>query len=318
MGHRALTRRLTLGNRWPQVKAFFYGRFMNYYSHHIGDFDRATRHLTRIERSVYLDLMFTYYDTEQPLTADIAALCRKIVARTEEEKSAVLAILDEFFVTTPNGWFHDRCEEELAKFRETKSQASAAGKASAMKRAERRQAAINGNPTDVERRANGNPTTVERPLSERSTDVQRSLNRSSTNQEPRSNTQEPETKTQPATEHSSQALAVKPSDLSIAFRSQGIMTQPADPRLIELASQGVQVETVTAACAEAKAAKPGESIGLGYVLAILKRWAADAAKVKVQGAAAPNARASPDRPTSRHNGFEAIDYNEGIENGRIT
>ncbi len=166
---------------------------MNYYSHHIGDFDRATRHLTRIERSVYLDLMFTYYDTEQPLTADIAALCRKIVARTEEEKAAVLAVLDEFFVSTPSGWFHDRCEEELAKFRDAKSQASAAGKASAMKRAERRHAAINGISTDAQRKSNGNPTTVERPLNDRSTEPQRKLNGTSTNQEPITNNHKPET-----------------------------------------------------------------------------------------------------------------------------
>ena len=26
---------------------------MNYYPHHIGDFDYATRHLTRVERSIY-------------------------------------------------------------------------------------------------------------------------------------------------------------------------------------------------------------------------------------------------------------------------
>lgn len=151
---------------------------MNYYSHHIGDFDRATRHLTRIERSVYLDLMFTYYDTEQPLTADIAALCRKIVARGEEEKAAVLAVLDEFFTSTPAGWYHDRCEEELDSYRKSNTQKSAAGKASAAARAERRQQAINGNstsvPTSVERASNGTPT----------------------NQEPITNNQEPVTSNQ--------------------------------------------------------------------------------------------------------------------------
>lgn len=151
---------------------------MNYYSHHIGDFDRATRHLTRIERSVYLDLMFTYYDTEQPLTCDIAALCRKIVARGEEEKSAVLAVLDEFFTSTPAGWYHDRCEEELDAYRKSNTQKSAAGKASAAARAQRREQAINGTsttvPTSVERTSNGTPT----------------------NQEPRTRNQEPETKTQ--------------------------------------------------------------------------------------------------------------------------
>lgn len=164
---------------------------MHYYQHHIGDFDRATRHLSRIERSIYLDLIFLYYETEQALTKDIAALCRRILARTEEEKSAVLAVLDEFFHDTPAGWFHDRCEEELADYRKTKSQASEAGKASAKARAERRMAAMGQSPTGEERRGNENSTTVERPLNDRATDDQRDANSAATNHKPVTNTQEP-------------------------------------------------------------------------------------------------------------------------------
>lgn len=82
--------------------------------------------------------------------------------------------------------------------------------------------------------------------------------------------------------------------LSIAFRSAGVMTQPADPRLITLAEQGVDVETIESACAEAKRAKPNEQIGFAYVLKILERWAAGAASLNVTGAAQP--RASPSRP----------------------
>lgn len=158
---------------------------MNYYSHHIGDFDRATRHLTRIERSVYLDLIFTYYDTEQPLTADVAALCRKIVARGEEEKAAVLAVLEEFFITTPSGWYHARCEQELDSYRKSNSQKSAAGKASAAARAARLQDLLNGNSTPV-------ATTV---------------NERSTNQEPRTNNQEPLTSNQEPKKTRSKASA---------------------------------------------------------------------------------------------------------------
>lgn len=87
---------------------------MKYYVHHIRDFNNATRHLTRIERSVYRDMIELYYDTEEPLPLDIAALCRKVVARTEEEKSAVLALLDEFFTETPEGWRNERCDEDVA------------------------------------------------------------------------------------------------------------------------------------------------------------------------------------------------------------
>lgn len=72
--------------------------------------------------------------------------------------------------------------------------------------------------------------------------------------------------------------------LSIAMRANGVESNAGDPRLATLAAQGVTPETVAAACQEAKAAKPGERIGLGYVVAILTRWAADAAKVKAGGA----------------------------------
>lgn len=82
-----------------------------------------------------------------------------------------------------------------------------------------------------------------------------------------------------------------PVVLSIAFNRAGIKAQPADPRLIALAEQGVTPQTVAAACAEAKQAKPNESIGLGYVVAILNRWSADAAKVAAGGANQP--RGSP-------------------------
>lgn len=176
---------------------------MNYYSHHIGDFDRATRHLTRIERSVYLDLMFTYYDTEQPLTTDMAALCRKIVARSEEEKTAVLAVLDEFFITTPAGWYHSRCEQELDAYRKSNSQKSAAGKASAAARAARLQDLLNGDSTPV-------PTTS---------------NERSTNQEPITNNQEPETSIQEPKKAKSKASATgtrlpadwRPTDADIEY-----------------------------------------------------------------------------------------------------
>lgn len=78
-------------------------------------------------------------------------------------------------------------------------------------------------------------------------------------------------------------------DLSIAMRKCGVMTQPANPVLIALAEQGVSPETVTAACEEAKRAKPDEQIGPGYVFKIVERWAKDAAALKVACATVPKA-----------------------------
>jgi hypothetical protein len=76
-------------------------------------------------------------------------------------------------------------------------------------------------------------------------------------------------------------------ELSAAMRTLGIQANPADPRLIALAEQGVSPETVRAACEDAKRAKPDERIAPGYVFSIIERWAADASKLKATGAQAP-------------------------------
>ncbi len=145
---------------------------MKHYPHHIGDFDKATRHLTRIERSVYRDLIDLYYDTEQRLTLDQAALCRRIIARSNEESTAVQQVLNEFFTETPTGWYHDRCEHEIAAYHANTSQKAMAGKASAeAKRLKKLQA------------LNEASTAFQQPLNSVETDGQRnSTNQSTINQ----------------------------------------------------------------------------------------------------------------------------------------
>lgn len=150
---------------------------MNYYPHHIGDFDRATRHLTRIERSVYRDLIERYYYKEQQLTLDLADLCRKICARSNEESTAVEQTLNEFFVKTATGWYHERCEVEIEKYRSNSSQKAQAGKASAEARKLKRLHALNGDSTAVERTLNGDSTNREpgtgnrKPLTENQSSI---------------------------------------------------------------------------------------------------------------------------------------------------
>lgn len=146
---------------------------MNYYPHHIGDFDRATRHLTRIERSIYRDLIELYYDTEQPLSLDFEALCRKVIARTDEERTAVQQVLNEFFTRDEHGWRQERCEIEISAYRENVTKKSKAGKASAAKRAEK-----------TGKKPSRRTTPVEHPQDH-------PLNGCATNQEPRTINQEP-------------------------------------------------------------------------------------------------------------------------------
>lgn len=107
---------------------------MNHYPHHISDFNNATRHLTRIERSIYSDMIDMYYDTEQPLTLDLPYLKRKLMAHSQDEKNAVDDVLSEFFIKTESGYFNTRCNEELVRYLANKSLKAEAGKASAAKR----------------------------------------------------------------------------------------------------------------------------------------------------------------------------------------
>jgi uncharacterized protein YdaU (DUF1376 family) len=107
---------------------------MNFYPHHISDFNNATRHLTRVERSVYRDAIEMYYDKESPIPADIELLNRKLLCITEEEKQALLAILSEFFTLSDGLYRHDRCDLEIEKYRKNTSAKAKAGIASAAKR----------------------------------------------------------------------------------------------------------------------------------------------------------------------------------------
>ena len=74
--------------------------------------------------------------------------------------------------------------------------------------------------------------------------------------------------------------------LARAMQGAGIVARSGDPRLMALATQGVDVETVVAACSEAKRARPNEKIGMAYVVKIVERWARDANAIAARGARA--------------------------------
>lgn len=115
---------------------------MHSYQHNIKTFNHATRHLTRVERSVYRDAIELYYDAEQPLPADdFDRLARRLLCFSDEEKSALTYILDEFFTLTGDVYTHDYCDEQVENYHNMTSAKARAGKASAearKKKAEQR------------------------------------------------------------------------------------------------------------------------------------------------------------------------------------
>ncbi|WP_157130318.1 hypothetical protein [Burkholderia pseudomallei] len=80
---------------------------------------------------------------------------------------------------------------------------------------------------------------------------------------------------------------IRAGQLTGVMREFGVQANPADPRIIALAEQGVSPETVRAACEEAKRSKPNERIAAGYIVSIIERWANEASKLKAGGAKAP-------------------------------
>ena len=101
---------------------------MHYYSFNISDFNNSTRHLTRLERSIYRDLIDMYYDTEQPISNDINLVSRKIIANSEQEIEAISQILSEFFTSTDNGFTKKRIDREIAIYHSKADTARANGK----------------------------------------------------------------------------------------------------------------------------------------------------------------------------------------------
>lgn len=146
---------------------------MNYYQRHIGDYAKDTAHLSILEHGVYSILMDVYYATEKGI-AD-AQRYRLARARTEDERSAVDAVLQEFFTLEDGVWLNGRCESEIEQ---------------AVGKSEKARASINARwnkakaghtvvkPTNNERDTNESDSKYER-----NTNVIRTNNERNTNQE---------------------------------------------------------------------------------------------------------------------------------------
>jgi uncharacterized protein YdaU (DUF1376 family) len=140
----------------PTCRCFFLeglrGCAMHYYSFHIGDYASHTRHLSLIEDLAYRRLLDFYYLHEQPIKQrDIA---RQIGMRDQEQD--VLTVLNEFFVSTDEGFVSPRADKEISHYHEKLEQASRAGKASAERRLNKRSTPVQ---TDVQPTNNQEPIT---------------------------------------------------------------------------------------------------------------------------------------------------------------
>jgi uncharacterized protein YdaU (DUF1376 family) len=145
---------------------------MYYYPHHIGDYRRDTSHLSLLEHGIYRQLLDTYYLSEQPLPTDIAVVCRKVSARSEEEKKLVESILNEFFKLTEAGWIQSRCDREIDAYLGKVEVAKENGKLGG--RPKKTKGVISGLSGKTEEKANQDPLTNSHyPLKTKSKDLAR-------------------------------------------------------------------------------------------------------------------------------------------------
>jgi len=99
---------------------------MHYYQFHIGDYKSHTHHLSLMEDLAYRRLLDFYFLHEQPIKhRDIA---RQIGMREHEED--VMTVLNEFFISTEDGFVSPRADKEIKQYKEF----TEAGKRGAAKR----------------------------------------------------------------------------------------------------------------------------------------------------------------------------------------
>ncbi|ENV57803.1 hypothetical protein F951_01176 [Acinetobacter soli CIP 110264] len=86
------------------------------YLHHIGDFMVDTAHLTPLEECFYRRAIDLYYLNEKPLPKETQSVFRRLRAITQEEREAVINVLQDFFVEQEDGFHNKRCDAEIAEY----------------------------------------------------------------------------------------------------------------------------------------------------------------------------------------------------------
>lgn len=231
---------------------------MNFYKHHIGDYDQATRHLSFVEDAAYCRLIRKYYANEGPLPKDLKKVQKLIAARTKEEKSAVETVLEEFFTLEDDGWHQKRCDEELEAARIKAERNRAVGK-------------LGGRPkkTETQTEPTGNPNGYE-------TETQ-AVSEKNPSQTPDSRLQTPDIKQQH--NHGGQLRALPGSDakserqiaVAVLLRSIGVAPMTGShPAAREFADTGATDDQLRAAVDIARERKPfPEPISPNYLRPIL-------------------------------------------------
>lgn len=106
-----------------------------WYPRHFKDYAAKTAHLSLVEHGVYALLLDHYYQSKGKLIANAMAIARICRCQTEDERTAVQSVLDQFFTLDDcNMYRNDRADKEMGIAENISAGRSAAGKAGALVR----------------------------------------------------------------------------------------------------------------------------------------------------------------------------------------
>lgn len=269
---------------------------------YVSDYLAGTSHLSAEEHGAYLLLLMHAWVNGGELPDDEERLRR--VARLEPKSwRASREVILAYFQQEGGCLRHHRVDTELKRAMSLVEQRIEAGKASAAKRKATR---------DGQRDGNENSTSVERSLER---EGQRDANQPQPQpQSPIKPPSQPAPDTSTGDAPSSGNHAGAAAELiSKEMKAVGISASLSDKRIIALCEQGVDIETVRAACEEAKSAKQDKPIPMNYVISIINRWAKDAAGIAAAGAKQPGRNGSYDQWMKTHEGIDLKAREMGIQ-----
>lgn len=322
-----------LGGQKDQTRA------VNYYEHHLRDYDAATAHLSWDEDLAYTRLIRWYYRKERPIPADVKEACRQVRAVSKPQRDAVHAVLQEFFELREDGWHKDTCDEAIAAFQagEPVREAKKTNEDTRLARHRAERAELFGviNAAGIHRpwntpiaelrdlakrlqegdSATGNGNTSNAPATQPATGTATPATATHGNASPLPTPHSPlpnhhdvaeeDTRTaqpgDPPTPEEQSARASMAGAVCIALKAAGIgRVNPGHPRLAALLAEGAGVDAFIGA---AQALKPGVSDPFAYVLGAVEGQLTDARQLAARSAAATPAT----RPATRngHSGSSA-------------
>ena len=138
---------------------------MHYYKFNIADYRKDTMHLSRLEHSIYRELIDTCYLDEKPIKTQ--QVIRRLRLVSEEEVLALQNVLNDFFEheKEEDCWRHLRIEQEIAAFHKRSDNARANGaKGGRPKKPKKTQSVNSANQNKTKSKTNHKPLTINQEL----------------------------------------------------------------------------------------------------------------------------------------------------------